>query len=287
MNNMFRKISFGAVLLLVAGTAVTAKEWRGIVPLKSTRQDVERIFGVPKKSSEWLAYYNLANEIVAFHFKVGTCEGDRMGWTYNVPAGTVVGIGVIPKGVHRKEEYSTGSNVSVREYGEVVTYYSDTSTGLTIETYKNVVTLVDYKPEASQDNLYCPKIDDCCVDYFPQFDEYQNLPFSDEKARLDNFFINMNERLGRGIIEIVGPSRRHRQSRLKRAARAQKYVTKELGLEPERLLLIDGGFHRTALTRLSLYSIGGAAGLIILYPQRDPKDALPKKPLRSPVRGKQ
>ncbi len=281
MNNMLRNISFGAVLLLVAGTAVTAKEWRGIVPLKSTRQDVERLFGVPKKSSARLAYYNLAREIVVFHFKTGTCEGDRMGWTYDVPAGTVVSIGVIPKGVHRKEEYSLGSNPTRREYGEVVTYYSDTSAGLTIETYKNVVTLVDYEPEASQDNMHCPKLDDCCVHYWPRFDEYENLSFSDEKARLDNFLISMNERLGRGIIEIVGPSKRHRQSRLKRAAKAQRYLTKELGLEPERLLLIDGGFDRTALTRLSLYSIGGAAGLIILYPQRDPEETTPKKPPRS------
>jgi len=52
MNNMLRNISFGAVLLLVAGTVVTAQEWRGIVSLKSTRQDVERLFGVPKKPHE-------------------------------------------------------------------------------------------------------------------------------------------------------------------------------------------------------------------------------------------
>ncbi len=283
MNNMLRNISFGTVLLLVAGTEVTAKEWRGIVPLKSTRQDVERLFGLPKKPSEGLAYYNLANEIVVFHFKVGTCEGDRFGFTWNVPPDTVDGIGVIPKGVHRKEEYLSGSNVNVQDEGGGLIYYSDNAAGLNIETYKNVVTLVDYSPEASQDKLHCPKIDNCCFHFRTRFDEYEETSFSKEKARLDNLVINMTAMFARGVIEILGPSKKDRQNQMKRAARGKSYLTRERGLEPERLLLIDGGFNETAFTRLNIYMIGGLGGRIFLYRRSDPDEAAPKKSLRSKV----
>jgi hypothetical protein len=271
MNNMFRNIGFCAVLLMVTVTSVAAKEWRGIVPLKSTRQDVERVFGVSKQSDAGTAFYNLPTEIVVFHFKVGTCDGDRFGWTYNVPAGTVVAIGVIPKGVHRKEEYPLGRDANVQDIGAGFIYYSDNAAGLTIETYKNVVTLLDYQPPASQDNLHCPKIEECCFHIRSRFDQYENLPFSDEKARLDNFEIVMKGMFRRGVIEILGPSKRYRQGRIKLAARAKRYLIKELGLEPERLFLVDGGFSETAFTRLSIYSIGGAGSQIILVRRSDPE----------------
>lgn len=283
MNNMLRKIGFCAVLFMAAATAVSAKEWRGIVPLKSTRQDVERLFGVQKKSSEGIAYYNLSSEIVAFHFSVGTCEGDRFGFSWNVPPDTVVGIGVIPKGVHRKEEYLAGSNLNAQDEGAGLIYYSDNAAGLTIETYKNVVTLVDYSPEASQDNLHCPKIDNCCFHFRTRFDEYEETSFSNEKVRLDNLVIIMTEMFARGVIEILGPSKRDRQNQMKRAARGKSYLIKERGLEPERLLLMDGGFNETAFTRLNIYTIGGLAGRIFLDRRSDPDEAAPKKPLRAKV----
>lgn len=270
MNNILRKIGCSAVLLLIAATAVTAKEWRGIVPLKSTRKDVERLFGVPKRSSQTVSYYSLPGEIVVFHFQTRSCDGDRLGLGWNVPPGTIVSIGVIPKGEHRKEKYSIANNLKVQHNGSGFIYYSDDAAGLSIETYKDVVTLIEHYPEASQDNLRCPRTETCCAHPYPRFDEYQKLSFKDEKARLDNFMIVMNEVSGRGTFEILGPSKRERQYYLKLAARAKRYLTKERGLEPERLLLVDGGFNETVITRLSMYSIGGLASHIFLYPQSDP-----------------
>ena len=270
MNNIFRKFGSSAGLLLVLGTVVAAKEWRGIVPLESTRADVERLLGV-QQSSKWASYYNLSREIVVFHFQSQSCDGDMFGLGWNVPAGTVVGIGIIPKGEHRKEEYSLPSNSSVQDSGGGFIYYSDNAAGVSIETYKNLVTLVDYYPGASQDNLRSPQIQECCFDFFPKFDEYQQLSFSDEKARLDNFLINMKERFGRGTIEVVGPTKRDRQNRMKLAERAKKYLVNQQGLEVERVLLVDGGFRDRVGTRLSLYSIGGLVSRIYLFPEKDPK----------------
>lgn len=52
--------------------AVTqGKEWRGIVPLKSSRSEVERRFGLPDK---W-GYYNLKDERVSIEYSDGPCQG--------------------------------------------------------------------------------------------------------------------------------------------------------------------------------------------------------------------
>ena len=96
MTNILRKIALCAVCLIVAAKAATGKEWRGIVPLKSTRTEIERVFGAPKYTSYSGAYYSLAKEIVVFDYQTTPCKEDQLGLGWNVPIGTVVGIGVIP-----------------------------------------------------------------------------------------------------------------------------------------------------------------------------------------------
>ena len=55
--------------LLFAAQNSLAKEWRGIVPLKSTRTDVERHFGKPDK---W-GNYQVGDERVSFEYSDGPC----------------------------------------------------------------------------------------------------------------------------------------------------------------------------------------------------------------------
>ena len=86
-------------------------------------------------------------------------------------------------------------------------YYTDETEGLSVETFKGIVTSLDYTPPKTADERRCPRLQQCCVDVFPRFDEYRNLAFRDEKARLfDNYAIYMTERLNRGVIVVYGES---------------------------------------------------------------------------------
>ena len=255
------------VTTLFASSAI-GKEWRGIVPLKSNRTEVEKLLGVPVRSSPRGVYYNLSNEIVVVEFQTVGCDRFGLGW--NVPSDTVVGIGVIHKGIHRKEEFLAGSDFKSNDSETEFRYYTDEVAGLTVETYKNVVTLIDYHPGASDERLRCPQIERCCFDLFPKFDEYGKLSVQDERARLDNFLLQMNQRLVRGTLEVIGPSRDARNKLMKLAERAKSYLVRQRKLEAERLLLIDGGYGEASLTRLSIYSIGGLGSGIYLFPEKDP-----------------
>jgi len=274
------QIGVCAVWLLLAASVATAREWRGIVPLKSTRVDVERLLGVPLQSIDSLSYYKLTNEIVVVHFQSDRCDSEsgKFGYGWNVPIGTVTNIAVLPRGSHRLDEYKVGNDFKVDDAGAGFIYHSDPAGGLTIETFNDRVTLVEYHAETAQHTLQCPRVYKCCVDFFPKFDEYMRLPFADEKARLDNFVINLKAAFFRGTIQVVGPSKQDRQQLLKLAARARDYLVRVRGFEPERLLIVDAGFEEQALTRLAEHSMGGAGTEIHLYPRKDPETTPASQP---------
>jgi hypothetical protein len=148
---------------------------------------------------------------------------------------------------------------------------------LIVETYKDQVTLVEYEPDATQEGLQCPRIQECCIDFFPQFDGYGPLKFADEKARLDNFVIYLKDEFGRGMIEVIGPSRRQREQLMKRAVTTRSYLVKKRRFEAERIIIVDGGFNEISSTRLNRYSIGGVASQIYFMPLPDPKNIAPEE----------
>jgi hypothetical protein len=96
--------AFSILLILFSAQSSFAKGWRGIVPLHSVRLDVERLLGPPTQSSPYGDYYyKLPDELAVIQFQNVSCnEGCGFGW--NVPIGTVISIGVIPRGLSSKKE---------------------------------------------------------------------------------------------------------------------------------------------------------------------------------------
>lgn len=76
-----------------------------------------------------------------------------------------------------------------------------------------------------------------------KFDEFPNLAFDDQKARLDNLAIQMqNEPNAQGYI-IVYAGRNSRPGTADRlGARARDYLVQQRGLDPSRFTVVNGGF---------------------------------------------
>jgi hypothetical protein len=79
--------------MLILSSSSQAKEWRGIVPLHSTCEDVKRILGINKCQT---STYYFKEENIFIHFSESTCEGKPPG-NWDVPTGTVMAITVWPK----------------------------------------------------------------------------------------------------------------------------------------------------------------------------------------------
>ena len=72
-----------------------------------------------------------------------------------------------------------------------------------------------------------------------KFDEYGNIRFNDEKARLDNFAIQLqNEPSAQGYIIGYGTCDAEGQNR---ANRARDYLVNTRGIDASRIVVVDGG----------------------------------------------
>ena len=82
-------------------------------------------------------------------------------------------------------------------------------------------------------------------------DEFGEIARNDEKARLDNFAILLqNEPGARGyVIAYAGRNSRSGEGR-RRAERARDYLVSTRGLDASRIVIVDGGFRESAATEL-------------------------------------
>ena len=85
------------LLILTAFVFCQPNEWNGIIPLKSTRTDVERILGIPGpgNTSREIVDYKTADAKVTILYSGGRCESKaNNGW--NVPESVVLNVLVYP-----------------------------------------------------------------------------------------------------------------------------------------------------------------------------------------------
>jgi hypothetical protein len=90
-----------------------------------------------------------------------------------------------------------------------------------------------------------------------KFDEYGNIRFNDEKARLDNFAIQLqNEPTAQGYIIGYGSCDAEGQTR---ANRAKDYLVNTRGIDAGRIVVVDGGCLPELLVQLWVAPQGATA----------------------------
>jgi hypothetical protein len=90
-----------------------------------------------------------------------------------------------------------------------------------------------------------------------KFDEWGDIPFSDEKARLDNVAINLKKLMPRNIIYLViyaGQRACVGESKA-RGVRAKRHLVSR-GIPPAQVVWIDGGHQREATTEVWMWPPG-------------------------------
>ena len=90
-----------------------------------------------------------------------------------------------------------------------------------------------------------------------KFDEYGNIRFNDEKARLDNYAIQLqNEPTATGTIIVYGSCNGEGQQR---GDRAKDYLVNTRGIEAGRITVVDGGCRSELTVQLWIVPSGAAA----------------------------
>lgn len=142
----------GISLTLALSLTARAKEWRGIVPLHTTRAGVVALLGEP--NAEY-GRYDFEDETADIFYAAHTCSE---GGAWNVPFDTVTSISVYPKGKLKLSDLQ----INLKEYEKYVgphrTSYYNKREGIRYETIEpsGEVMEIYYEPAATDENLRCP-----------------------------------------------------------------------------------------------------------------------------------
>lgn len=136
--------------------------WRGLIPLQSTRSDVEKVMGKPKIAGLGPSdtYENQTERLDVIYAR-DRCKSAIGDW--NVPANTVIQIEVIPsKSLLLEDLTFDKSKYSVRNWSHPSDWktYTNAEEGISLETTnlgKNteIVRIVRYSPKPSDQALKC------------------------------------------------------------------------------------------------------------------------------------
>jgi hypothetical protein len=118
-----------------------------------------------------------------------------------------------------------------------------------------------------------------------KIDEYGNIRFNDEKARLDNFAIELqNDPTAQGYIVAYGGRRGRAGEAQRRADRAKDYLVNTRGIDPSRIVTVDGGFREDLTVELWIVPSGATAPAN--SPTVDPSEVQVIQPRRGRRRGR-
>lgn len=151
------------LLLQTSASNVQERSWRGIMPLHSTRADVERVLGAPMKGETLI--YDTEKERVFIIYQVTPClmsdaEGRpvRGGWI--VPRDTVISLTVYPKTKIQFSELrvdKTKYKEARYPHGPNVVYYNNEEEGRSyaVDGVDGTVRSVSYGEAAGDEQLRC------------------------------------------------------------------------------------------------------------------------------------
>jgi len=148
-------VLFLVFIVLTQRHDTNRQDWRQIVPLQSTRADVERLLGPGKEA--YFAIYQLKEGSLFIEYSSGPCRPERKGG-WNVPENVVVSVSFSPK--HRTR--ITTLKLDPKKFRKVVDqhvvgviYYVNDDEGITYEVQSGKVDTIEYGPAKRYDHLYC------------------------------------------------------------------------------------------------------------------------------------
>lgn len=241
-----------AVTLLAGNPQSFWQNRFGIVPLRSTRADVERLYGVCGDSLRCI--FRTPKEQINVAYATAPCAGLVRGW--NVPTDTVLSFTVRPYVPLRFSEIASDLNGFVERYNghEPMPYYTNIEKGIVFSVQDGRVFSVTYFPPSNEHGKRC--------EGFPRWEGVppprpyaviSNLNYV--YASLDNFAIELsgNTQL-RGYIIIYAGRKSRRGEAKEMAEGARKYLIDKRMVSPDRFIAIDGGFRENA--EYDLFTVG-------------------------------
>jgi len=207
-------------------------------------------------SATALALLALASSLVNSHAARRTCDcptvtvscldsvSNGEGATFTVTIGSA--------DANAKLTYNWVVSAGMIQSGQGTSSIDVDTTGVPNRELKATVEVVGF-PESCPRSASCTTVMFGNIGYHDKIDEYVNIRFEDEKARLDNFAIELQSwPEGKGYIVAYGGRRARPGEALKRAERAKRYLTTVRNIPARQVVVIDGGYREHLTVELKL-----------------------------------
>jgi hypothetical protein len=269
-------------LVMLSARSAEGKVWRGIVPLHSTRADVERLLG--PANLEDSGYDIDGARVLLTYTSQGCQDGLPGGW--NVPSDTVVSISISSG----EEILLDDVLVSGKSYDQIyavhtpqLVEYVDVQEGVRYSSIEGSVltttyfgTAVDDKKLRCGEYKYAAPVPAGARNKFEQvpFDSYGKIPFADAQARLDIFANKLRSLNGatphyRGVIIVYAGRSAHAAEAGTTAECSKNYLVSVRKLDAEIVIAADGGYRDEF--KVELYITPNDAYPPLLMPTVSPK----------------
>jgi hypothetical protein len=266
---------------LATAANAEAKSWRGIVPLHTSRAEVEKLLGPPtERQSDYSVLYRTETETVIISYARGLpCGIGEKYSQWRVPPDTVESINITPNRgspLSRlnidESKYKKSSGGHRRED----IHYVNEQDGESLIVFMGEVMSITYSPAASDEGLRCvslagPSPKKCEGIAAGDFDTYGEISTANEKRHLDNFVIALMDQKGsEGVIIAYAGKRSGVGEASRRARRARSYLINVRKFPGRQLKVIDGGYRERPETELHIVPPGGCPPTAM--PTLDPRD---------------
>lgn len=142
-------------LILMNRFNAKGQDWRQIVPLKSTRAEVERLLG--STTGAYFAQYELEQGSLFIEYSSGPCKAERKGG-WNVPKDVVIMVNFTPKYRTRIADLKLDPKKFRKIADDHVIgtlYYVNDEDGITYAVQSGKVSFIEYHPAKRDEHLYC------------------------------------------------------------------------------------------------------------------------------------
>ena len=217
----------------------------GIIPLRSSRADVDRLYG--RCNDSWSCSFRTTTEWITVVYAMSPCVGLIDGW--DVPKDTVLSVAVRPFVFPLLSDAGLDlAGFIERHSNEAAIYYTNVEKGIVFSVQDGRVTDVTHFPPRSENGKRCKG--------FPPFDGVPPpRPFLKILTRnkeavysyLNDFGFELaNNTQVRGYIITYAGKKSYRGEAKQMADEARSYLIKERMISPDRIIAIDGGFRENA-----------------------------------------
>lgn|ERR1044072_4526256 len=237
-------LCFGAALIAFNSSGPSQASVSGIVPLHSTRLNLERRFG--RSADACRCVFETAKESIIVDYALAPCKGPLYGW--NVPKDTVLAFRIRPKQPIPISEINLDPSHFIQTHSEdenITVFYTDALNGIKYAVQEDNVIYIRRVPSTEDNGLRCPGFPpyDGGVAEYRSYDSFTTKSDLETSARLDNYAAQLAQApsLKGYILAYAGKIAKKNEGR-NMAEWARQYLIERRNIPPDLVSAVDGGF---------------------------------------------